>query len=546
MTLSDLCKELFSEAAHPQKAAAEACSEGPARTGQSSAETKSSTLLHASLVRSVLDSLTEGVVIADAQGRLLFLNPSAERMVGLGVLPNADPEEWPERYGLYIPGTDTLYPSRDLPLARALRGESVTEEEVVIKNKKRPQEVWVSVNANPLKDADGKLLGAVCAFRDVTHHKQSQNETLKIQALMHSIVENLPAMVFVKDAKELRFALFNKAGEELLGHPRQTMLGKNDYDFFPKDQADFFTSKDREVLEKKRLVDIPEEPIHTKDKGLRILRTKKIPLLDSRGRPSYLLGISEDITEHKRREEALRKKSLELNSSIAEKEQLELFTQLTSHDLQAPLQKIIGFSELLEEHIAPALDERGRHFLDKVKEGARRMCLLMDGLVDFATVVSRRESFEEVDLNEIVRGVLLDLEMRIMQSKARVTLDEPLPTIQADKTQIRELVYNLVSNAIKFHPKDHAPRVRIRAKSWEDGRVTFTVADNGVGFDMKQKSRIFKPFERLCRREDYEGMGIGLAICQKIVLRHNGHIQVRSAPDRGTAFKVTLSSKEPD
>jgi PAS domain S-box-containing protein len=133
-------------------------------------------------------------------------------------------------------------------------------------------------------------------------NNEHDHETL---VFFQSIVDNVPDMIFVKEAKELRFVLFNKAGEELLGYPRKDMIGKNDYDFFPKNQADFFTAKDQTTLKKKVLLDIPEEPIQTRYKGLRFLHTKKIPILDDKGAPKYLLGISEDITEQKRTKEWL-------------------------------------------------------------------------------------------------------------------------------------------------------------------------------------------------------------------------------------------------
>ncbi len=133
-----------------------------------------------------------------------------------------------------------------------------------------------------------------------------------------SIVDNVPNMIFVKDAKELRFTIFNKAGEELLGYPKEAMIGKNDYDFFPKEQADFFTAKDRLALENKIMLDIAEEPLQTRDKGVRILHTKKIPILDENGVPKYLLGISEDITEKKKLEEELVKYTKNLEQKVAE------------------------------------------------------------------------------------------------------------------------------------------------------------------------------------------------------------------------------------
>jgi two-component system, cell cycle sensor histidine kinase and response regulator CckA len=140
---------------------------------------------------------------------------------------------------------------------------------------------------------------------DITERKRAEEELQRSQAFITSVVENLPNMIFVKDAKDLKFVRVNKASEDLLGHSREVLIGKSDYDLFRKEEADFFTKKDRQVLESGRLLDIPEEPIETKDQGLRILHTKKIPICDDKGEPQYLLGISEDITDRKQAEEAL-------------------------------------------------------------------------------------------------------------------------------------------------------------------------------------------------------------------------------------------------
>lgn len=145
------------------------------------------------------------------------------------------------------------------------------------------------------------------SLRYAVERKRAEVELLRSEIFLESIVENIPHMIFVKDARELRFVRFNKAGEELLGHTRQQLIGKSDYDMFPKDEADFFTGADREVLRNCEVLDIPEEPILTKGKGLRYLHTKKIPILDENDQPLYLLGISEDITERKRAENQLQR-----------------------------------------------------------------------------------------------------------------------------------------------------------------------------------------------------------------------------------------------
>lgn len=163
------------------------------------------------------------------------------------------------------------------------------------------------LNERTWKQAEINLLQTIASIiGNAVNRNKAEEEIRRTQKFLDSIVENIPDMLFVKDAEKLRFVRFNKAGEELLGYPREAILGKGDHDFFPKNEADFFNMKDREVLEGRKLVDIPEEPIKTRDKGLRILHTKKIPILNENGDPQYLLGISEDVTERKRAEEALK------------------------------------------------------------------------------------------------------------------------------------------------------------------------------------------------------------------------------------------------
>jgi PAS domain S-box-containing protein len=176
------------------------------------------------------------------------------------------------------------------------------ESEVIDRSGARRTLLW-SVN-RVIVDKD-EVRGLLAIGQDITERKRVEREARRAEGFVQSILENIPNMIFVKDAKDLRFVRFNRAGEDLLGYSRDELLGKNDYDFFPKTEADFFTSKDREVLRGGGLVDIPEEPIKTKARGRRILHTKKLPIADEQGHPLYLLGISEDITEQKSQHEAL-------------------------------------------------------------------------------------------------------------------------------------------------------------------------------------------------------------------------------------------------
>ncbi|TAK07925.1 MAG: PAS domain S-box protein, partial [Candidatus Manganitrophaceae bacterium] len=172
-------------------------------------------------------------------------------------------------------------------------------------------------------DPKGEPVKMIGTGQDITEREKAEEELRRAEAFLNSIVENLPNMIFVKEARELRFVRFNKAGEALLGYPRADLIGKNDYDFFPKEQADFFVAKDRQVIEDGRLLDIPEEPIQTRHLGTRFLHTKKIPLYDKDGKPLYLLGISEDITERKKmeaeREQLVREQTARIEAEAAQR-----------------------------------------------------------------------------------------------------------------------------------------------------------------------------------------------------------------------------------
>ena len=253
--------------------------------------------------RCLLTHLDAGVVVHTADTSVIMNNPRASALLGLsddhmrGKLA-IDPE-WK-----FLKENRTPLPIEEYPVKQIISNRKATKDFVLGINRPATNDVvWVSVNGFPVLDSKGEISEIVISFIDITERKLAEDAIQRSEKFLEQIVENIPNMIFVKDAENLRFVRLNKAGENLLGYSREDLLGKNDYDLFPAAQADFFIAKDRAVLADRKLLDISEEEIETKLKGKRILHTQKIPILNADGSAKFLLGISEDITERKQSEE---------------------------------------------------------------------------------------------------------------------------------------------------------------------------------------------------------------------------------------------------
>ncbi|MFT7622698.1 MAG: PAS domain S-box-containing protein [Myxococcota bacterium] len=462
-----------------------------------------------------------GIAIISAAGNFAEANPYLHEWLGF------EPGSLVGESIAHLTPPEDMQASRDAFQAMVAgdREDLVLEKQLVRNDGTR---VWAMIRARGVRNESGGFEYAVAMYQNLDERKQAEALYGETERFLNSIVENLPDMVFVKRAKDLRFVRFNKAGQDLLGTTSEQMIGKNDYDFFSKEEADFFIGKDREVLDSGMLHDIPEEPIPTPI-GERWLHTRKIPILDARGEPEYLLGISTDITDE-------RASRLELKRSH---EELQRFAYAASHDLKEPLRMIRSFGEILAEDHGHLLPKEGLGYLERMRSAAERMQILIEDLLSYSKVSTQERRVSEIDLNEILAEVSDYMAPRMADHGGQLDIGK-LPAVAADRSQMVQLFQNLVSNGLKFRKPDTAPIVTVSGRK-RGRKVTITISDNGIGFDDKYLDRIFEVFQRLHgRTSEYKGTGIGLAICRRIVEGNNGTIAAEGRPGVGAVFQVTL------
>lgn len=386
---------------------------------------------------------------------------------------------------------------------------------------------------------------------ELGERKRAEGELRRTETFLNTVVDNLPYMIFVKDAQDLRFLRLNKGGAELLGISTEMVLGKNDYDFFPAEEALFFEKKDRETLGMKKLVDIPEEPLETSN-GKRYLHTKKIPILDGDGQPKYLLGISEDITERKLEEE--RQRAFERKLQETQKlESLGVLAGGIAHDFNNLLVSILGNVGLVLVDLEP--DSPVREPVEQIKVAAQRAADLTRQMLAYSG--KGRFVMQRINLNNVITEITQLLQVSISKNAMlRFNLQPNLAPIEGDVTQVRQVLMNLIVNASDAigerqgtiglttgtvsADKEYLSG-SFMAPELPAGLYAFVeVADDGSGMDRETQAKIFDPFFTT----KFTGRGLGLAAVLGIVRGHGGAIKVYSEPGQGSVFRILFPIKD--
>jgi len=556
--------------------------------------------------RVLIESINDAVMVLDSSNRIVELNPAAKHLTGY-LAPMI----------IGKPVVEILPALQDLPQFH--QEASAGRSEVILDQDKTRR--YFDLGVWPLYGRVGRLRGRLVVLRDITEkklaeealrkahdelekrverrtaqlleaneklakeiedRKQIEEENRRTQKFLHSIVENIPNMIFIKNAKELRFIYCNKAAEDLMGCSREKFMGKNAYEFFSKEEADFITGKEQEVLETRNLVDIPEEVLLTKPKGVRILHTKIMPILDEGGTPQFLLGIAEDVTERKRAEEELQRAQEILETRVQERtvelvkanNDLEIeimerrrteeelnkakeaaegasrakseFLANMSHELRTPLNHIIGFTELVVDKQFGALNEAQEEYLNDVLHSSRHLLSLINDILDLSKVEAGKLELELADVN---LRMLLEKSLTMVKEKAlkhrirlSVDIDGILDTIQADERKLKQIMYNLLSNAVKFTPDGGSVILSARYLSSTDGQW-FTREGQPVGLPLNGDDQLMSGEGLINISVQDTGIGIKREDLERIF---NPFEQVESSASRryqGTGLGLTLTKR---
>ena len=428
----------------------------------------------------------------------------------------------------------------------------------------------VLYNASLFRDESGEVAGVFAAARDITERKKAEEEISLANAYNRSLIEaSLDPLVTISPDGTISDA--NEATVNVTGVSREELVGT--------DFSNYFTEPDKakagyeKVFREGSVTDYSLEILHRNGRITPVLYNATV-FKDESGGVAGVFAAARDITEQKRAEDALlkaynelddrvkertielqeananlekeiaerkatadklRKKSQELERSNLE---LQQFAYIASHDLQEPLRAISGFTELLEKRYKGQLDERADKYIHFIIDGTRQMNQVIHDLLAYSRVQTKAHEFEFIDMNQSLKQALLNLQVSIQEKKA-VIRTETLPWIYADGIQITQLFQNLIGNALKFQKPGITPEINVSVRKAGEMWI-ISVTDNGIGIDPQYSDRIFKIFQRLHAKGEYEGTGIGLAICKRIVERHGGEISVRSEPGVGSTFSFSL------
>ncbi|GAB7026706.1 PAS domain-containing sensor histidine kinase [Geotalea toluenoxydans] len=482
-----------------------------------------------------LDNLREGVVIATEGGEVFYWNPSGWMMHGF-----ASPEEgrrhlaeFEQIFQLSLADGRVLTLD-EWPMPRIIRGEKVQNVELVLRRMDQEWERVVSYSGTILQTLGGERLVYLSIY-DMTEQRRAEEALLEREERLGIFIEHAPAALAMFD-RQMCYLHVSRRWLTDYGLEGRHLRGMSHYQVFPEISDHWRQIHARALAGEVLRAD--EEQFVRSDGSIQWFRWEVRPWHDASGRVAGILVFSEDITHRKHAEQERERLITELQRSNAE---LQQFAYVSSHDLQEPIRMVTSYVQLLQKRYQGKLDEKAEMYISFIVEAAHRMSSLINDLLALSRVGRREREFMPVETELVVKEALDNLRVAMEESGARITKD-PLPMVMGDPVQLLQLFQNLIGNAIKYRKKEVTPEVQISAER-KKNQWLFGIHDNGIGIEPQYHDKIFVIFQRLHQREEYQGTGIGLAICQKIVENHGGMVWVESTPGEGSTFYFTLPAE---
>ncbi len=398
--------------------------------------------------------------------------------------------------------------------------------------------VYVATSALVSRRPNGAPYRMVGVLRDVTRQKVSETHAKETEEQLLILINSIPQLAWVCDA-DGNVDWYNDRWYEYTGSNLDEMRNKGWMNVHHRDHLDRFLAILKVSFAEKKPFET-SFPLRRYDGVFRWFLTRAFPVLNPDQQSVRWIGTNTDIDDQVRFTEKLeamvKQRTAELQSS---NEDLQQFAHVASHDLKEPVRKIKIFSGMLEKDPDSHFSEKGKMFLSKIQSAANRMSDMIDGVLSYSIPNSLSDELEPIDLNEVMGVIEADLELQIHEKHA-VLKYQQLPMVQGAAVLVNQLFYNLINNALKFSKMSEPPLISITSSKPENGFVEILISDNGVGFEQKMAGKIFDTFIRLNSKDNYEGTGLGLSLCKKIVQRHGGKIEASGIPDKGANIRFTL------
>ena len=491
------------------------------------------------MFRSISASAQDAIVTIDNDGLTTYWNEGAEKIFGY----TSEEIVGRDLHSIIVPEKyrDAFYKAFD-HFKNTGQGAAIGKTRELTATRRDGTEFPIELSLSSVK-IKGKWT-AVGMLRDITERKEFEDKLKQSKEFVETVLNSMQDSISIIDVDNYDVVGANNAFLKERDMPEKEVLGQTCYALTHHRDSPCEPPNDpcplQETLQTGSYA-VAEHKHFAKNGEIVYAEVATSPIKGEDGKIKQVVHVARDVTERKLAEDNLKAFAEKLEKSNRE---LEDFAYIASHDLQEPLRKVQAFGDRLKVKYAENLEDQGRDYLERMQSAAGRMQTLINDLLTFSRVMTKAQPFASVDLGKTAREVVSDLEVRLEQTGGRVDIGE-LPTIAADPLQMRQLLQNLIGNALKFHKDDEPPVVTVSSQLGSDqspvnGVCHISVADDGIGFDEKYSDRIFGAFQRLHGRTQYEGTGIGLAVCRKIAERHGGSIAANSTPGQGATFIVTL------